>query len=137
MEIMERLGRDSDMLRKHRPSKTYRIDFASGRLRGKTDGIEAAGQAIYKALMTRRWAYPVYDGQYGSELAALFSGRDTTPEYIAAEAERLVREALAADDRVTDVGNVEYSYDGENAYISVDVGTVYGNDRVEAVISDV
>ena len=54
-----------------RPSRTYRADFAAGRIDGFTDGREAMEQAIYQILHTERFAWPIYSWNYGAELGRL------------------------------------------------------------------
>lgn len=136
MEVWDRL-RDAASINKQRPGKTYRIDFEAGRIRGKADGLAAVEQAIYKALLTPRWAFPIYDGQYGSELAELFFSGGASAEYIGAETERLVKEALLPDDRILDVTDIAYELQGDSAYISFIVHTVYGSSDMEVVLIDV
>ena len=42
------------------PSKTYRIDFQTGRISGTVDGRDAMVQAIRKILQTERFQYLIY-----------------------------------------------------------------------------
>lgn len=55
-----------------RPSLTYKIDFDKGRMMRFTDGRDAVEQFIYKALMTDRYKYVIYDWNYGIQLNDLF-----------------------------------------------------------------
>lgn len=82
------------------PSKTWRIDWDTGRIQGKTDGKEALRQAVQLALQTERFAYLIYSRNYGAELRGMLGESGRTAE---AELRRLVREALIQDDRIEDV----------------------------------
>ena len=64
-----------------RPSRTYRADFAAGRIDGFTDGREAMEQAIYQILHTERFAWPIYSWNYGAELGRL-TGRSVREDVV-------------------------------------------------------
>src|SRR5690625_4377760 len=87
------------------PSKTWRLDFENGRIRGFIDEERAIRQYIQKALLTARNRFIIYDDQYGSELEDLI-GQQLTTELIETEIPRLVREAIIYDDRIEDVSNI-------------------------------
>ena len=88
------------------PTNTYRIIIDKDRVSGETDGLAAMKQAVYLILSTERYAYPVYSWNYGVELKDLF-GQPTT--YVEAVLEYRIRDALMADERITDVRNFEFS----------------------------
>lgn len=119
------------------PSLTYRIDFDKGRILGKVDGIEAVEQAIKKALMTPRFKCLIYDGQYGSEIEEVVIAGDATQDFIASTMEGFVRDALKPDSRILEVSNFNITFDGDEAYISFSVSTIYGELQMEEVITDV
>src|SRR5690606_27931875 len=50
------------------PSRTYKLEFARGRVAGMTDGLDAIKQAVYKILQTDRFRYEIYSFDYGHEL---------------------------------------------------------------------
>ena len=87
------------------PTNTYRIIIDKDRVSGEADGLEAMRQAVYLILSTERYAYPVYSWNYGVELKDLF-GQPTT--YVEAVLEYRIRDALMADERITDVRNFEF-----------------------------
>ena len=96
------------------PSKTWAIDFESGRIRGFIDETEAVRQYVIKALMTARNRYLIYDDDYGEEIRDLI-GQNVTNDLINVEIPRLVREAIIYDDRISDVTDIvitEYGKDG-------------------------
>lgn len=87
-------------------SRTWRIDFARGRVRGMADGKEAMEQAIYMILNTERFAHLIFSRSYGAEMNRV-AGRDGTE--LESEVRRVITEALLADGRVTAVRNFVFS----------------------------
>ena len=106
------------------PTNTYRIIIDKDRVSGETDGIEAMKQAVYLILSTERYAYPVYSWNYGVELKDLF-GQPTT--YVEAVLEYRIRDALMADERITDVRNFEFSSQKNTVSATFEVVTNQGN----------
>lgn len=106
------------------PTNTYRIIIDKDRVSGETDGIEAMKQAVYLILSTERYAYPVYSWNYGVELKDLF-GQPTT--YVEAVLEYRIRDALMADERITDVRNFEFSSQKNAVSTTFEVVTNQGN----------
>lgn len=82
------------------PSRTYQLDFNSKRIVGMVDGKDAVTQMIYKTLQTERYAWLIYDWDYGMELEQYLG---LSYDYIAADLERSVTEALWMDDRVLEI----------------------------------
>lgn len=87
------------------PSKTYRLDRENNRIIGYCDGVEAVKQAVYKALLTERYAWMIYSWNYGSELNGLF-GKQMTAVY--PEVKRRIEEALLQDDRIHKVRDFSF-----------------------------
>ncbi len=81
-------------------SRTYKIDWEEKRIGGFVTGEEAVKQAVAKALQTERFQYPAYGWDYGAELGSLLGETLAVAE---AEAERMISEALLADDRILEV----------------------------------
>lgn len=92
------MDNQGDVIEVTAPSLTYRV--INGRIVGMIDGQDAARQAIDKILRTERLVWPIYDDQYGNDLAELL-GKEMP--YVKAEVRRMLMEALKADDRVNDV----------------------------------
>lgn len=107
------------------PSKTYYLDFESGRIRRPVDGRRAIQQFIRMALKTERFRYLIYDENFGSELHALIA-EDLPQELLETEVPRVIREALLIDDRIQDVKNFEITRDKDIYYVTFDVETVEG-----------
>lgn len=94
----EDLDVDDDEDLDDEPTLTFKVE--NGRIRGKVDELPAMLQAVDKILRTERLVYPIYSDQYGNDLNDLI-GKDIG--YAKVETERMIKEALLADDRVIDV----------------------------------
>lgn len=94
----EDLDGDDDEDLDDEPTLTFKVE--NGRIRGKVDELPAMVQAVDKILRTERLVYPIYSDQYGNDLNDLI-GKDIG--YTKVETERMIKEALLADDRVIDV----------------------------------
>lgn len=103
------------------PTKTYKIK--DNRIVGFCDGIEALKQAIYLILNTERYEYLIYSDDYGSELKFLI-GKDR--DISESEYKRRIKEALIQDDRINNVDNFIFKYDGDNVLIEFIVFSIYG-----------
>lgn len=81
------------------PSKTYKIDWETGRIGGFIDGKEAVGQAMELALTTERYIWDIYSWNYGSEIYRLLGQADA---YVMSEMELMIKDALSPDSRITE-----------------------------------
>ena len=89
------------------PSHTYKMNTDKDSVRGYADEIEAMKQAIYKILLTERYQYIMYSGDYGIETEDLFG---EPVEYVCPELERRITEALEQDDRIESVTDFEFEF---------------------------
>ena len=80
------------------PNKTYKL--SETQIAGKVDDLEAIKQAIHHILSIERYAYLIYDDNYGVELEK-YIGQDFS--YLEATIEDTLKEALTQDDRIVDV----------------------------------
>lgn len=104
-------------------SRTYSID--GDRVNGIIDDYDAIKQAVDKILNTERFVFPIYSENYGSDLNDLI-GQDF--DYIKVEAERMLDEALRADDRVTGVYVDDVTKVNDDSVLIVGtVETMFGN----------
>ena len=103
-------------------SRTYKI--TGDKIQGYTDGLEALKQAIYKVLNTERYEYPIYSFNYGIELENLL-GKDQV--YVQIELKRRIRECLLRDDRITEVNNFKFEFNGNQLKCTFDVHNIFGN----------
>ncbi|WP_437349748.1 DUF2634 domain-containing protein [Paenibacillus humicus] len=100
-------------------SRTYRLDLDNGRIAGMIDSLDAVEQAVYKILDTDRFAHFIYSDNYGME--------KQLGQRIVHDLERLVTEALLADDRITGVEQFRMKASGDEARVSFRVRSVFGS----------
>ena len=109
------------------PSRTYKV--SNGRIAGYVDGLKAVRQAAEKVLSTERFGWLIYSEDYGAELNSLI-GEDF--DLVNAETERLVTEALAADERVLEIQNFSLKQiNSTSVIIQFDIVSVFGNLNME------
>ena len=122
---------DDDESLDDEPTLTFKIE--NGRIRGKVDEKQAMIQAVDKILQTERLVYPIYSDQYGNDLNDLI-GKDMG--YAKVEAERMIKEALLADDRVVEVDIDDVTeVSRDTLEIKGTCVTVYGNIEINSEVS--
>lgn len=100
-------------------------EYYGDRIIGYADGLEAIKQAIYHILSIERYAYTIYDNNYGVELDQ-YVGKDL--EYIQSTIEETLREALTHDLRINNVNVNNISVINEDkVLINFTAFTIYGN----------
>lgn len=108
-----------------KPSKTFRIDFATGRITGIIDdGAEAVRQAVYCILNTERYQYLIHSHDYGIELYDLYGQQK---QYVFALLQNRIREALMQDDRIEDVSSFKFDAKGKSYAVEFEVITHSGD----------
>ncbi|MDT2757358.1 DUF2634 domain-containing protein [Enterococcus asini] len=109
------------------PTRTYKI--SNGRVNGWIDDLEAMRQAVEKILLTERFEWVIYSDNYGIEIQELI-GNDF--DLIQSEIERVVGEALLADERIESVDNFDLQQtDRSSLLFSFTVLTVFGEINME------
>lgn len=109
------------------PTRTYKI--SNGRVNGWIDDLEAMRQAVEKILLTERFEWVIYSDNYGVEIQDLI-GNDF--DLIQSEIERVVSEALLADERIESVDNFDLQQtDRSSLLFSFTVLTVFGEINME------
>ena len=88
------------------PSRTYRL--GERKIEGFIDGLEAIKQAVYHILRTERYAYPIYEENFGAELEQ-YIGKPFA--FIQSSIGESITEALMQDDRIisVEINSVEQS----------------------------
>ena len=86
---------ETEFVTVEQPWKTYRD--RSTNIAGYVNHIEAVRQTVEHILHTERYAYPIYDENYGMSLEK-YIGQPF--EYLEATIENDLREALTQDDRI-------------------------------------
>jgi len=113
------------------PTFTYRLDETA--IVGDADGIEAMQQVVYHILMTERYAYAIYDKNYGVELRQ-YLGRGFA--YLATTIQDTLRDALLQDDRISAVNVTRIAQTGKDmALIEFSVVCDRGTFQTEVVTS--
>ena len=116
-----------------RPTRTYRMDLSKSHVRGYADHLEAMKQAVYKILLTERYQYIMYSGNYGIETLDLY-GKPIS--YICPELERRITEALTWDDRIDSVDGFEFDLSQKGVvHVSFTVHTIFGDVAAEREVS--
>ena len=112
------------------PTKTYQMDLKTGKnIRGYTDELEAMKQAIFKILNTERYQYLIYSWNYGIELNDIVG---KSFQVLSSEIKRVIREALLADSRITDVTDFAVEQiDKRTVHVSFTAETIFGEIPVE------
>lgn len=116
------------------PSKTWALDLKHGRIVSKIDGKEAIRQYIWKALMTSRNRYLIYDDFYGEEIRDLI-GHDLTPALMFVEIPRLVREAIIYDDRIESVPSVKVAKYGSDGVLVTATVKLFDGDFITVEVT--
>lgn len=102
-------------------------------IRGYTNGIEAMKQAIYKILLTERFQYIMYSGNYGIETLDLY-GQPVS--YACPELERRISEALLWDNRIQSVTDFEFDTSRKGViHVSFTAHTVFGDVQAEKEVN--
>lgn len=104
------------------PSLTYKVK--DGHIVGMTDDYDAMVQAVDKIMKTERFVFPIYSDQYGNDFIELLG---KSFDYAEVEVQRMLKEALLADDRVNEVNvNRIERVDATTLQVTASVATMYG-----------
>lgn len=138
MEIDTDLVLDIDEVEENaeQETRTYRIDFENGCIRGMINGLEAVAQAITKIMLTERYKNLAYSEGYGNEVLDTMMSDENTDAFLEAEIPNLVVDSLSDDERILDVDNFEF-YDStderDGLKVAFDASTIYGVLHMEGV----
>ena len=113
------------------PSRTYAVNWQTGRVSGFVDGTDALKQAIYKILQTERFAHLIYSWNYGFEANRLIG---QSAAFLRSEIQRLCTEALLADDRITEHFKISIT-DKRKAAVEFTVVSVFGETEIETEVN--
>ena len=110
--------------------KEYGIDFTTGQLTGQiVEGIEAIKVWIWNCLHTQRFRYPIYSWDYGADLEQ-YIGQSVTEEFLNADCEDEIREALLINPNITDIDDFEVTFYNGSLSISFTAVTKFGETEV-------
>jgi hypothetical protein len=93
-------------------------------MRRFVEGRQAVCQAAVKILSTERGRYPVYSRDYGIESQDLFG---KSCDYVCAELQRRITEALTADLRITGVSDFTFDVCKGIIYVKFAVHSIFGD----------
>lgn len=114
------------------PSLTYKLDMEKKHISGVIDNQEAIKQAVLKILNTERYAYVIYNSEYGVELERLI-GKDY--DFIMTDLERTISEAILADERMLSISDFKIEKTGiDNLTASFIVNSVFGSDNISVEV---
>lgn len=114
-------------------SRTYKIDTEAGRVAGFVDETEAMKQAILKIFLTERFAHLIYSWNYGIELNAVVG---KSFQVFSSEIKRVIREALLADSRITDVVDFAVTQIGKRTVeVTFTAETIFGEIPIERTVT--
>lgn len=85
---------------------------------------------IWLCLHTQRFRWPIYSWDYGADLEQ-YIGQSITEEFLNADCEDEIREALLVNPFITDIEDFEASFDNGRLVISFTVVTKFGNTEVD------
>lgn len=117
--------------------RTYCMDFENKRIIGKTEGLEAAAQSMFKALQTRRFAYLIYDDQYGCDLYNKIGSLDLTQSYLDNDIPVMIEDAFLNDDMILGISGLTFEMrDIDSVFVSFEAVTIFGDADFEGVLGD-
>lgn len=117
--------------------RTYRMDFENKRIIGMVDGMDAAAQAIFKALQTRRFAHLIYDDQYGCDVFNKIGNLNLTPAYLDTDIPVMIEDAFLNEEMILGISDIEYEIlNGDSVNISFAISTIFGDADFEGVINN-
>lgn len=136
LEITELSEKDAS-LEEEPVYRTYRMDFKNKRIIGMVDGVEAAAQAMFKALQTRRFAYLIYDDQYGCDIFNKIGNLNLTQSYLESDLPSMIEDTFLNEEMVRGINDLEFDIiSGDSVAIQLAVSTIYGDATIEGVIED-
>lgn len=133
-EVFIPIGIDQVQEKEENPTKTYKMDFETGRIIGTVDGKEAITQAIIKAFKTPRFKCLIYDSDYGCELQDVIRDKEAGESYLSTVGEELLKDALSTDERVLGVSDFKIEFGGDEVYISCTIETIFGEIDFKEVV---
>ena len=114
------------------PSKDYKMNCGFEIIHNFVDELEAMKQVIFKILNTERYQYLIYSWNYGIETEAVVG---KSFQVFTSEIKRVIREALLADSRITDVVDfVVERIDKRTAHVTFTAETIFGPIPIERTV---
>lgn len=129
--LPEARAENDEILTGRMPDKTFRIDFEKKKLEGTIDGLEALGQAVTAALMTKRYECPIFSHNYGTDYTNVMTG-----DYLknAANLKTAVIDSLMTDERIETVEDFEFTRNGRSIRVKFTVKSIFGRSEYETEV---
>lgn len=117
--------------------RTYHMDFQNKRIIGKTDGLEAVKQNMFKAMQTRRYAYEIYDDQYGCDIMNKIGNMNLDTGYFESDIPTMIEDTFLNMSEITSVEEMEFEiFDRDSLHITFPVATIFGDTIIEGDIDN-
>lgn len=88
---------------------------------------------IFKALKTKRYVYPAYTPDYGTEIDEVIGMVDDT-EITESEIERHITETLMVNPYIQELSNFEFEHNFGKVLVTFDVETIYDKFTYESEV---
>ena len=129
-ENVDLVSNEEDDLEESIIYRTYRMDFQNKRIIGMIDGL-------FKALQTRRYAYEIYDDQYGSDIMNKLGNIDLSPDYLEADMPVMISDAFLNMEEILEIDDLQFEIlDVDSIYVSFAASTIFGDTIIEGDISN-
>lgn len=109
--------------KKERKTKTIGLDFENKCFGEMIDGIEALKQAVYLSLRTKRYEYPIFSHNYGTNYEGVFEEGYMTA---IGKLKNAIEDSLLCDDRILNVNDFEFEKKGKTIWVKFTIRSVYG-----------
>lgn len=110
------------------PGYTYKLDLNAKRIAGHVDHIDAVTQMVFKTLYTERYAWLIYNWDWGAELEQYFG---KSMDFVMADIGLTITEALDGDDRVLSIQEFSMQKTAIDAlYVEFTVSSTQGDTRI-------
>ena len=124
---------NTDIEIEQQPSLNYKMQMIKEIIVGKCDKLEAMKQVVFKILNTERYQYIIYSWNYGIELMDLYG---MPLDYVCAELQDRITEALIQDDRINSVSDFDFTFPRKGEILcTFKVHTVFGDIEAERQVT--
>lgn len=124
---------NTDIEIEQQASLNYKMQMVKEIIVGKCDKLEAMKQVVFKILNTERYQYIIYSWNYGIELMDLYG---MPLDYVCAELQDRITEALIQDDRINSVSDFDFTFPRKGEILcTFKVHTVFGDIEAERQVT--
>lgn len=122
---------DQSLATLQQPSLTWKLDFDRGKVTGMIDQLKSVEQSVRLILETERFRFLIFSSNYGFESSGVVGSSQALAE---AELKRRIKEALKQDDRITDVTDLNVTFNGDSATVTFTVISTLGSIQQEVTV---